>query len=59
MDSPDELFSAQEVYFPIPSDIALELQKDQPVTFSGTIERVQEFLGSTTIYLQDVTLEAK
>lgn len=58
MDPPDEVFSAYDVSFGVPEDIGLELQKDQPVTFSGTIEKVQEFLGSITVYLQDVTLEA-
>lgn len=57
MDSPDDFLSGTDVRFGIPEDVALELQKDQPITFSGTIEKVQEFLGTSTVYLQDVTLE--
>ncbi len=57
MDSPDELFSSQDIYFPIPADIAMQLQKDQKVVFSGQIERVSELLGSISIYLENATLE--
>ena len=57
MDSPDDFMSTADVRFGVPEDVALELQKDQLVTFSGTVEKVAEFLGSITVYLQDVTLE--
>lgn len=56
MDPPEDLFSAQDVYFDIPDDIALELQLDQQVTFSGTITRASEFLGSVSFTLEDVVL---
>jgi hypothetical protein len=59
MDAPDDLLSAQDIYFPIPADIAMQLQKDQKITFSGQIERVSEFLGSISIYLENVTLEGQ
>lgn len=57
MDSPEEMFSVQDVYFEIPDDIALALQKDAPVTFSGQIEAVTEFLGSSTVHLKDATVQ--
>lgn len=57
MDSPDELFSIQDVTFIIPEDVALELQKDQKVTFSGVIDRASNVLGSVQIDLLDVELQ--
>jgi len=57
MDSPDTLFSVQDIYFPVPNDIALELQKGEQVTFSGRIKSVTEFLGSVSLHLEDVTLQ--
>jgi len=57
MDPPDAILSTQDVYFDIPDEIALELQLDQEVTFSGTIATVSEFLGSISIDLEDVVLE--
>jgi len=57
MDSPDTLLSAQDVYFLIPNDIALELQKDERITFSGRIKSVTEFLGSVSLRLEDATLQ--
>ena len=55
MDSPD--WYPSDVVFDIPDDIALEFEIDQVVVFSGTIEKVREFLGSITVYLYDVSLE--
>ena len=55
MDSPDWYPSG--VVFDIPDDIALEFEIDQVVVFSGTIEKVTEFLGSITVYLNDASLE--
>jgi len=57
MDPPSELFSTSDVRFVIPGDMALELQKDQEVTFSGTIDHVQEFVGSIIVYIKDVYLD--
>ena len=57
MDSPDDPFSVQDIYFPIPEDRALELQIDEKVTFSGRIKSVSELLGSVTLHLEDVTFE--
>lgn len=55
MVSPD--WYPSDVIFDIPDDIALEFEIDQVVVFSGTIEKVREFLGSITVYLNDVSLE--
>ena len=59
MDSPDALFSVQDVYFYIPSEIALELEKHQRITFSGRIKSVTELLGSVSVRLEDATLTTK
>lgn len=56
MDSPDELLSVQDVQFDIPEDLALQLQKDQKVTFSGRIDSVMNILGSCSVTLEDVTV---
>jgi hypothetical protein len=57
MDSPDDLLSVQDVYIAdIPEDLALSLQLDQKVTFSGTIERASELVGSVSINLEDATV---
>lgn len=57
MDSPDDLFSTTDVYFDIPDEIALELNLHQQVTFSGTIARASELLGTVSLTLEDVVLE--
>lgn len=49
-------FSSRDVVFDISDDIALELKMDQAVVFSGTIDRVTEFLGSVTVHLKDASL---
>jgi hypothetical protein len=46
MDPPDVLFSIHDVAFPIPNDIALKLQIDQQITFSGRIVSADDFLGT-------------
>ncbi|GAI79741.1 unnamed protein product [marine sediment metagenome] len=55
MDSPD--WHPSNVIFDIPDDGALEFEIDQGVVFSGTIEKVREFLGMISVYLYDVSLE--
>jgi len=57
MDTLEELFSTHDVVFDIADDAALEFEIDQVVIFSGTINRASEFLGTITIYLDDVSLE--
>lgn len=57
MDPPDSLFSTQDVYFYIPNEIALELQKNERITFSGRIKNVSEFLGSVSVRLEDATFQ--
>ncbi len=51
MDEPGEL-STQDVYLPVPADIALTLNKNAPVTFSGVIKTATELLGSVTIHIE-------
>jgi len=51
MDSPSALL--QDVYIPVPDDVALELNKGQQVTFSGIIDRVSEFLGDIVVHLKE------
>lgn len=57
MDSPDELISVQDVSFDIPDSLALELNKDDKVNFSGTIYYAQYILGSLQISLENPTVE--
>jgi hypothetical protein len=57
MDPPSEAMSIYDVVFDIPDDIALELNRDQQVTFSGTIDHVSELFGSITVYLVDPTVQ--
>jgi hypothetical protein len=45
MDSPDDIFSTQDVKFEISEQYAFVLLKDQEITFSGVINRVSDFLG--------------
>jgi hypothetical protein len=50
---PPEAFSTQDVVFDIPDDVALEINKDQAVTFSGTIESVSEARDTLIIRLEN------
>lgn len=56
MDPPDDFLSTYDISFQVSQDLALQLKLDQPITFSGRIERVSEFLGSLTLHLADVTI---
>lgn len=58
MDPPGQFLSTQDVYVPVGEDLALKLQKDMKVTFSGQIDRASELLGSVSIHLEDATLES-
>ena len=53
MDPPGTFLSTYDVSFEIPEADALGYEIGQEVRFSGTIERASEFLGSTTIRLED------
>lgn len=53
MDSPDDIFSTQDVYIPVTDDAALEFNKGQQVTFSGIIDRASEFLGDVIIHIKE------
>lgn len=44
-DPPNHLLRGSAVHFVIPEDIALMLEKDDIVTFSGTIKSIGTFLG--------------
>lgn len=57
MDSPDDVFSYPEVSFVVPDDIALALQIDQPVVFSGQIDAARDILGALDISLKHAKLE--
>ena len=56
MDSPNELLSVQDITFDIPNDLALKLQKDSKVTFSGKIEIASNTLESLSIKLVEATV---
>ncbi len=56
MDSPDEFLSVSDVNFAVPDDVALALQKDQPLTFTGQIETAIDFVGSLDITLEHATI---
>jgi hypothetical protein len=57
MDSPDGFLSYAEVNFVVPDDLALSLQVDQSVMFSGQIETAQDFVGSLSIELEYAELQ--
>jgi hypothetical protein len=46
----------QDVQFDIPEELALQLEKDQQVTFSGTIVSVMNILGSCQVTLKDASV---
>jgi len=48
-DPPGELFRAPDVQFPITNELGLKLNKDQRITFSGTLGSIKSFLGSCSI----------
>ncbi len=56
MDSPYNPFSGTDIYVPVSEGLALQLEKNMKVTFSGQIETASEFVGSATIYLEHATL---
>jgi hypothetical protein len=49
MDSPDEIFSTYDVQFDISEDVALGLNIDQKLIFSGSIFHVTRILGSSIV----------
>ena len=57
MDSPDDVLSYPEVKFTVPDDVALSLNIDQPVTFSGQISSVLDMLGALDITLEHAELQ--
>lgn len=58
MDPPGEALSTVDLYLDIPDDLALTLNKKQPVAITGTVESVSEFLGSVSVGLADATVVA-
>lgn len=58
MDDPSILISVQDVQFDIPDELALQLQKDQRVDFTGTIRSIINLLGSTQVTLENVSVQA-
>jgi hypothetical protein len=46
-----------DITFDVPENQALQLRKDDRVTFSGTIDSVTNILGSCQIRLSDATVE--
>lgn len=57
MDPPDKAFSVQDVTFDVPDELALKFQKDQVVSFSGTVTLVMDVIGSTQVSLSNVSVE--
>jgi hypothetical protein len=56
-DPPSELFRSADVKFPITNELGLKLNKDQRVTFSGTLGNVTSFLGScSTIEIKNAVV---
>ena len=45
MDPPDEMLSVYDVTFYISDEVALQIIKDTPITFSGKITAVTDILG--------------
>lgn len=46
-----------DVYIGVPEDVALSLNIGDEIVFSGDIESVLDLLGSTTVYIEDATIE--
>lgn len=55
MDSPESL-SVPEITLYLPEDMAIRLRKNQRVVFRGVISRVDEFMGTLRIFLEDATV---
>ena len=55
MDAPDSI-SVFDIMMDVPDDLALKLQKDSKVTFSGRIESASNIIGSLNINLADATV---
>lgn len=56
MDSPKEIFSVFDVDFDIPESIALRLEKDQRIRFTGKIDYIMNVLGSCQVGLKQGTV---
>jgi len=56
-DPATEFIPVYDVSFDVPPDVALQLVKGSPITFSGTITYAEDLLGSLVIKLEDVTIE--
>jgi len=55
MDDPSEILSAQDVYlYGITEEEAAKVNKDAKITFSGIIDRANEFLGSVSLSLKNI-----
>jgi hypothetical protein len=58
MDSPEaDILGYPEINFIVSDDVALSLQIDQPVTFSGQIKSAVDVLGALNITLEHATLQ--
>ena len=55
MDPPDAL-SVQDIYINVPKEDALKYNKDQKLTFQGTIKSVSKVLTALSIDLKDITI---
>lgn len=49
-------FSAGEIEFTTSKDVALSLSKNQKVSYSGTIERIEDDFNFVKLILKDVTI---
>ena len=57
---PGDILNAYDVTLDITDDIALQLKKDQPITFSGQIDSVNEVAGVLiSIHLVDAAVETE
>ena len=53
MDSPETVFSVQDVTFDVPKESILIYNKDQQVTFQGDIKTVTSFLDKVSVTLEN------
>ena len=49
MEDPNRAFAVYDVYFAVADELALNLAKNSPVTFSGYIESAHKTLGTLSI----------
>lgn len=58
MDAPDVSMSVQDISFDVDEATAMNLRKDQAITFTGTIKSLMRIMGAASISLMDVQINS-